>query len=450
MAVPFGGRYSPHLFNSQNERRTAMTRTYTKRVLDRKQKPQPDVVIPLPLDRDQVRTVIEERLFGTATDLALLVGVGLLEDEVNQLCGPRYQRQPDRERTRYGRQSGVITLAGQKLPVARPRVRYTDGRGEAELSSYAAMQRDEAMPAAALRRLLRGVSCRDYADVVERAAEGFGIDKSSVSRAFVRATAAEVEKLAQRRFDGERFLAIFIDGVQYAGETMVVALGVNEAGVKRILGLRQGATENAQVCTSLLEELRERGLRTDLPTLFVLDGSKALTKAVRDVWGRFAVVQRCQEHKKRNVEAHVPKEHWPEVKRRLEEAYRQTSHAQAVAMLKGTIKLLERINPDAAASLREGWEETLTVIRLGVPELLRTTLRTTNPIESALSIADDLTARVKRWRDGDMRQRWCAAGLLRAESKFRRIKGHRHLTTLEKSLDKFVEGKEVDDASEVA
>jgi len=425
-----------------------MKRNYPKQPPAGKQKP--STPIPLELDREQVRRLIEERLDGVATDLALLVGIQLLEDEVGQLCGPRYAREVEREWTRYGHQRGVITLAGQKLPVPKPRVRYRDGRGEAELSSYRAMQRDEAMPEAALRRLLRGVSCRNYADVVERATEGFGIEKSSVSRAFVRATAAEVEKLAQRRFDGERFLAIFIDGVDYAGETMVVALGVTAAGNKRILGLRQGATENARVCTELLEALRERGLRTDWPTLFVLDGSKALAKAVRDVWGRYAVVQRCQEHKKRNVEAHVPEEHWPEIKRRLDEAYGQASYAPARALLKGTIKRLERISPDAAASLREGWEETLTVVRLGVPERLRKTLRTTNPVESALSIAEDLTARVKRWRDGDMRQRWCAAGLLRAESKFRRIKGHRHLSYLKQSLEKLVQGKEVDNALEVA
>jgi transposase-like protein len=427
-----------------------MKRRYSKRTAAGKQKAEQDPNIPLGLDRDQVRRLIEERLDGVATELALLVGIGLLEDEVTQLCGPRYVREPDRELTRYGHQPGVLVLAGQKLPVRKPRVRYLHGRGEAELSTYQAMQRHESMPQATLRRLLRGVSCRNYAEVVERAAEGFGIEKSSVSRAFVRATATEVEKLARRRFDQERFLAIFIDGVQYAGETMVVALGVNEAGHKRILGLRQAASENAEVCKHLLEELRERGLRTDLPTLFVLDGSKALAKAVRDVWGRYAVIQRCQEHKKRNVQAHVSEEQWPEVQRRLEEAYRQTSYSQARGLLGGLMKRLARISPDAAASLREGWEETLTVVRLGVPEMLRNTLRTTNPVESALSIAEDLTSRVKRWREGDMRQRWCAAGLLRAESKFRRIRGHRYLTTLKASLEKIVLGKEVDEPLEVA
>jgi putative transposase len=406
--------------------------------------------ISLPWDREQAQILMQRELHGLATELGLLLAVRFLEEEVNQRCGPRYQRQAERDATRYGRQRGVVTLAGQKLPIVKPRVRSAAGDGEVELATYTALQRDDAMPEAALRRLVRGVSCRDYEAVVERAAEGFGIGKSSVSRAFVRASATEVERLTQRRFDGTRFVVIFIDGVEYAGATMIVALGVTAHGEKRVLGLRQGATENAAVCTSLLEELRDRGLRTDQPTLFVLDGAKALRKAVQDVWGSQALIQRCQQHKQRNVEAHVPGERWPEVKRRLAEAYRQASYAQAKAQLQATIKLLERISPDAAASLREGWEETLTVVRLGVAEPLRRTLATTNPIESALSIAEAVTGRVKRWRDGDMRQRWCAAGLLRAESKFRRVRGHRHLADLKKALEQAVRGKELDPNAQVA
>ena len=427
-----------------------MKRTYSKSAAAGKHNQGDGPPIPLPFDRDHVQALMQHQLHGLATELGLLMAVQFLEEEVNQRCGPRYQRQPDRALTRYGHQRGVVTLAGQKLPIAKPRVRKTAGQGEVELTTYAALQRDDAMPEAALRRLVRGVSCRDYEEVVERAAAGFGIGKSSVSRAFVRASAAEVERLTQRRFDGTRFLAVFIDGVDYAGETMIVALGVTEQGEKRILGLRQGATENAAVCRSLLEELRDRGLRTDQPTLFVLDGAKALSKAVKDVWGKQAVTQRCQQHKLRNVKAHVPEERWAEVKRRLDEAYRQTSYAQAKAQLQTTIKLLERISPDAAASLREGWEETLTVVRLGVAEPLRRTLATTNPIESALSVAQTVTARVKRWREGDMRQRWCAAGLLRAESKFRRVRGHRHLGELKKALEQAVEGKELDQRAGVA
>jgi transposase-like protein len=352
--------------------------------------------------------------------------------------------------TRYGHQRGVTVIAGQKLPIQRPRMRYMQQCREVELETYAQLQSPEAMPQAVLKRLVRGVSCRDYEGVVDLAREGFGVRKSSVSRSFVKASAKEVRQLTERRFDGLHFAVIYIDGVAYAGETMVCALGITVDGSKRLLGLRQGATENAEVCTSLLEELRERGVATEVPTLFVLDGAKALRVAVKRVWGRWAIVQRCQAHKKRNVQAHLPQKHWAELSRQMNLAYHESDYDEALKLLKLTTRWLDRISPDAAASLREGMEETLTVVRLGVPELLRKTLATTNPIESAFSVAQNVTARVKRWRDGDMRQRWCAAGLLRAESKFRRIKGHRHMAQLLKALDQLLGGKGVDEERKVA
>lgn len=391
--------------------------------------------VQLPLDREELLGLLQDSLEGLAVELGLLVASALLEDEVTRLCGARYQRRPDRIHTRYGRPGGVITLGGQKLPVERPRVRRADGGGEVPLEAYTKLQAPEAMPRAVLRRMVRGVSTREYEHVVDMGREGFGVDRSSVSRQFVRASAADVRALAERRFEGERFAAVMIDGVEYAGETMVVALGITEDGIKRVLGLRQGATENAEVCASLLEDLRGRGLDAGRPTLFVLDGSKALHAAVTRVWGRNAVIQRCQVHKRRNVKAHIPEKHWPEAERRLAEAYRATDHATAVASLGGTARWLERLNPDAAASLREGLEETLTVVRLGISGALRRTLATTNPIESALSVTRRVTARVTRWRDGDMRRRWCVAGLLRAEAKFRRVKGHRAMPALLKALE---------------
>jgi putative transposase len=220
-----------------------------------------------------------------------------------------------------------------------------------------------------------------------------------------------------------------------------VAMGITEDGTKRILCLRQGATENAEVCTMLLEDLGQRGLDTTRPTLLVLDGSKALHAAVKRVWGKNAVIQRCQIHKARNIEAHVPEKHLPELKRRLSDAYHETDYDKAKGSLEGTAAWLARINPDAAASLREGLEETLTVIKLGLPGALARSLATTNPIESALSVTRRVTARVTRWRDGDMRTRWCVAGLLRAESKFRRLKGHRGMPTLLKALERIVRGE---------
>lgn len=391
--------------------------------------------VQLPLQREELAEMLQDALHSFAVEVGLLLAEKMLEDEVTRLCGQRYQRQPDRKVTRYGRQPGVITLAGQKLPVEKPRVRRTDGRGEAELSTYGLLQREEAMPQAVLRRMVRGVSCRDYEGVVDLAQEGFGVKKSSVSRDFVKASAAAVEELARRRFDGTRFVTIFIDGVEYAEETMVCAMGLAEGGRKQILGLRQGATENQEVVTSLLEDLVERGLDTTRPLLFVLDGAKALRAGVKRVWGRRAVIQRCQVHKKRNLKAHLPQKHWPELLRQVNAAYYETDYDRALEGLKRTARWLDRISPSTAASLREGMEETLTVIRLGVPETLRKTLSSTNPIESAFDTTHKVTARVKRWREGDMRQRWCGAGLLRAESKFHRVKGYRHIPQLIASLD---------------
>jgi putative transposase len=189
---------------------------------------------------------------------------------------------------------------------------------------------------------------------------------------------------------------------------------------------------------ALLEDLRERGLDTDRSTLFVLDGAKALHAAVTRVWGKNAASQRCQVHKMRNLKAHVTEKQWPGLVRRLSEVYHQTDYATAKASLEGTARWLARLNADAAASLREGLEETLTVVRLGMPGSLRRTLATTNPIESALSVTRRVTARVTRWRDGDMRRRWCVAGLLRAEEKFRRVKGHRAMPALLKALEVWV------------
>jgi putative transposase len=406
--------------------------------------------IQLLLDPEEMVAMLQQSVNEFATEVGLKVARLLLNDEVEQRCGRRYERVAERTVTRYGRQRGVVVIAGQKLPIKRPRIRYTQRCGEAELENYARMQSPEAMPQAVLKRLVRGVSCRDYEGVVDLAREGFGVKKSSVSRSFVKASAKEVRELAERRFDGLRFPVIYIDGTPYAGESMIAALGLTEDGQKRLLGLRQGATENAAVCTALLEDLCARGLDTSSPTLLVLDGAKALHAAAKRVWGRNALVQRCQVHKKRNVQQHLPQKHWPELSRQLHAAYHATDYDQALKGLKTTARWLERLNPDAAASLREGMEETLTVVRLGVPELLRCTLATTNPIESAFSVADNVTRRVKRWRDGDMRKRWCTAGLLRAESKFHRVKGHRHMPQLLKALDRFVPSKGLDQTRKIA
>lgn len=400
--------------------------------------------VQLPLDVEALVQMTRQSLSSFAVEVGLRVAQCLLEDEVTQRCGERHERLPGRQETRFGHQSGFITIAGQKVSLAKPRVRSTRGRGEAELDRYTLLQSPDAMPQAALEHLVNGVSTRRYEQVVQLARQGFGVKRSSVSRGFVRASAAEVARLAQRRFEDERFAVIFIDAQPYAGQMMVVALGITTTGEKRLLGLRQGATENTTVVTSLLEELRERGVPTDVPTLFVLDGAKALRAAVIRVWGKFAVIQRCQVHKLRNVKAHLAEEHHEELTRRLSAAYHETNATQALTQLRAAVKWLRRISPAAAGSLEEGLEETLSVVRLGVPELLRKTLATTNPIESAFSIAQSVTRRVKRWRDGDMRERWCVAGLIDAESRFNRVKGHKHLPQLITALDRLVASPTLD------
>lgn len=393
--------------------------------------------VQLSLDREEVLGLLQGSVDLFAIEIGRRVALRFLDDEVEQLCGPRYQRRKDRRATRYGRQAGFVCVGGQKLTVWRPRVRSTQrGQGEVPLPLYERLQQEDSLPQAFLRRMVRGVSCRDYEGVIDLAAEqGFGVRKSSVSRGFVRASAAALREWMARRYEDTRFLAVFLDGIEYAGETMALALGLAEDGQKHVLGLRQGATENAEVVKSLLEELVERGLNVSRPTLFVVDGAKALVAAVKRVFGRQAVIQRCQVHKRRNVKAHVRERHHDELDRRLGEAYSETSYGRAVNLLEGTARWLDRISPDASASLREGLEETLTVVRLGVPQLLRRTLANTNVIESALSVTRTVTSRVKRWREGDMRRRWCAAGLLRAEQKFRRVKGHRQLPQLIAALD---------------
>lgn len=402
------------------------------------------------LSRKEIGELLEEGLHVLALEIGRIVAAGMLKDEVERLCGAPYERNSGREATRYGHQPGWVAMAGQKVSIKRPRVRYVGRCGEVPLPVYQLMQSGEGLSRSVLKRSVHGVSSRNYEQVVERVRAGYGLDRSSVSRRFIRATAVQVKRLCERCWAGERFAAIMIDGKSYAGQMMVVVLGITVRGNKHILGLRQGATENAQVCKELLESLRQRGVATDLPTLFVLDGAKALRAAVVSIWGERAVIQRCQVHKRRNVRLHLEQKHWSELDRRLGAAYGEEDYGQALELLTQTVAWLRRINPDAAASLREGLAETLTLARLGIHTDLRKTLSSTNVIESAFSVTEQVTGRVKRWRDGDMRWRWCAAGLLHAEEHFRRVDGYRHLGKLVAALERTVPHDPVDSDTKVA
>jgi putative transposase len=395
----------------------------------------PADAVQLTLDRAEVLREMQEGLHRFGVTLGLEVAALMMKDEVERLCGSRYEHPPERQATRHGQQRGAITIAGQKIGMMRPRVRSTRANREVPLEVYGLTRREEAMPAAVLARMVRGVSCRDYEGVIESAAEGFGVKRSSVSRAFTMASAKKIAELRERRLDDVRFPVVFIDGIGWAETTMVVALGISEDGSKRVLGFREGATENGEVCKALLEELVERGLDTSRSTLFVIDGGKALRKAITKVWGTRALVQRCRVHKKRNIEAHVPDRLWPDVARMLDKAWAESDHERARKQLVTLAAYLDRIAPDAAGSLREGLEETLTVTRLRLDPALAIHLVTTNPIESAFSCVRKLTGRVKRWRGGLMKHRWCATGLLDVERRFRRIKGFSSMPQLIKALD---------------
>jgi transposase-like protein len=380
-----------------------------------------DLLLELRLSRSELQQMIRDGLHRLALEIGVEVATALLGDEVEQHCGPVRKQDARRRAYRHGWQRGWIVVGGAKAAIERPRVRGTNGK-EIALKLYETMQRsgrDEQV----MRRLVRGVSCRNYRAVIDAIRKGYGVSASSVSRSFVQASEARVRELAERRFDDVAFAAMFIDGINFSRRSLVVAVGVTERGEKRVLGVREGATENARVCTDLLEDLRNRGVDTSRRTLFVLDGSKALRAAVERVWGDCAEIQRCQQHKLRNVAAYVPQEQWPDLGAAIRKAYAETSYKKAKRMLETVARWLDRINPHAGASLREGLEETLTVTRLGLRGLLRRTFASTNLVEGIFERTRTMTSRVKRWRDGGMRQRWCATALLHAEATFRAVKG---------------------------
>jgi putative transposase len=388
-------------------------------------------------DADELRGLMHASLKGFAVEMGVQIAAHLLEEDVVRLCGRKNSRNANRENGRHGSQPGYVILGGQKVAVRRPRVRSIGGV-EVDLDVYSTLQSADAMPDAALTKMVRGVSCRDYEAVVETARAGFGVKKSSVSKNFVQASAEQLQKFDQRRFEDVTFAAIFIDGVAFGGEVMVVALGVDDAGRKHVLGLRQGETENAEVVKELLCSLRDRGVDTTQPTLFCLDGSKALRAAVKTVFGDNAVVQRCQFHKIRNVESYLSKTHGSEAHRRMNDAYAQTHYEDAKRLLAETVTWLQSINRDAANSLEEGLEETLTVIRLGLTGDLRQFFRSTNAIESLFSRVREVSRRVKRWTGGDMRHRWCVAGIQRAEEGFRRVRGYKDIPKLMEAVERLV------------
>jgi transposase-like protein len=379
--------------------------------------------------------------------LALSVGVGLgvlhelMEEEVDEVVGPNGKHDPDRTAVRHGHEAGEVTLGGRRVAVERPRARTADGSAEVGLGTYAHFADRGPLARVVLERMLCGVSTRRFPRTQEPVgeeleAEARSTSKSAVSREFVARTRANLEALMSRRLDDVRLAVLMVDGISLKQRTNVVALGITTEGVKIPLGLWEGSTENAAVATALLSDLVERGLDTEQGVLCVLDGAKALRKAVRDVLGVDTRVQRCVRHKERNVLEHLPERDRPALKRRLRRAWAETNHDRALEQLRLLAGELDRSHPGAAASLREGMEETLTLTRLGIRGDLKATLESTNPCESMIDCVRTTQRNVKRWQSGDMCLRWTAAGMLEAERQFRRIIGYRDLAKLAIALER--------------
>lgn len=393
-----------------------------------------ELLVQVPLPMAEVWEELQAQVEQLTGQAGLRIIGTILEEEVTRRVGPPHRPDPTCGAVRWGRQPGYVVFGGQKVSIPRPRVRLREGE-EVSLDTYARLQHDGRRQRAVREGILAGLTTRNYRRAVQAVLEGYGIEKSSVSREFVAASTTQLQKLCERRLDQLDLVAILVDGIEIGPQVLVVALGIESSGKKHVLGLWQGATENTTVVKSLLEDLVTRGLKQDRRYLFVIDGAKALRAAITKVFGERAEVQRCQIHKRRNVKDHLPKNAQNDYDRRICNAYATTHYAEAKADLEKLFRQLERVNPSAARSLEEGLEETLTVHRLGVGALLRRTLSSTNPIESCLSTVERVTRNVKRWRGGDQALRWTATGLLEAERKFRRVRGYRELEILHRRLN---------------
>jgi putative transposase len=383
---------------------------------------------------------MQEGLLALAVGAGLQVMQALMDADVTELAGPKGRHDQARTAVRHGRERGSVTLGGRRVAVNRPRVRAADGSGELSVPSYELFTSTEILGRMAMEKMLAGLSTRRYPvglePVGEHVAEkSSATSKSAVSRRFVAMTETALAELLAADLSGLDLVALMIDGVHFAETCCIVALGIDIEGNKRPLALVEGSTENATLVTDLLVGLRGRGLDVTRPMLVGIDGSKALRKAVVDVLDH-PVIQRCQLHKVRNVKDRLPQRLRSGVGRRMTDAYHASSALEAEAALLALAKELDRTHPGAAASLREGLDETLTVLRLGVPPTLARTLRSTNCIESMISVCREHAANVKRWRDGQMALRWCAAGMIEAGKQFRRVNGHLHLPTLRAALER--------------
>ena len=378
-----------------------------------------------------VAGAMREGLLAFSAAAGLVVMRQMLDAELAAIVGAKHAKLPDRVGNWHGTTSGQVVLGGRTVSVERPRGRYTAG-GEVELGTWATFASDDLLRQVVVERMLAGVATRRHVDVAEPVGplKERGVSKSAVSRRFVAATTAALAELMARDLSGVEVAVLMIDGLNVADQMIVVAVVITTDGTKIPVGLILGDTENAVVVTDLLADLVARGLRTDQGILVVLDGAKALRTGIVKVFGDQAILQRCTLHKRRNVIGYLPVDERDAIDRRLALAFAQPDPTKGLKVCRDLAGQLDKTHPDAAASLREGLDEMFTVARLGIPARLRRTLTNTNCVESMISIIKTPADRVKHWRDGTMKKRWIAAGMLEAERSFRRVKGHADMPAL--------------------
>lgn len=395
---------------------------------------------------------VERGLLGLCIEVGQQVLQQLMEEDRAVLCGPKWQPNPARAALRAGTTHSEVTLGGRRISVRRPRVRSV-ANTELALPSFTAAAARDPLNRQTLSAVVTGVATRRYArsleplpaEIAQRA-----ISKSAVSRRFTVLSRRVLTQWLARPLQDMELVAVLIDGVMFRSRCLVVALGITADGHKRVLGLRQGSTENATLVRELLRDLVDRGLRTERALLFVIDGSKALRAAIEQLFGSYALIQRCQVHKRRNLRDHLPESMRPRIAQALHQAYNAPTPGEAKAQLERLAKSLERDHPSAAASLREGLEETLTVRRLGISGKLYQTLRTTNTIESLNATVATFVRNVRLWRSGDMLLRWAATALKEAEPGFHCVRGYLDLRDLVAALKQHEHRVQMDTKQQVA
>lgn len=366
--------------------------------------------------------------------------------EANRLAGEKYKRNGLPGHDRWGKQRGSVYVKDQKIPIMVQRVRDTINDKEVPLRTYEKFQQPTNLDEGLLRRVLHGLSCRNYRECAEAIPEAFSLSPSTVSRRYIRASSRKLKEIMQRRLDGHDFVAVVLDGKRFGEDEIIIAVGITMGGKKIILGIIQAATENHKVCKDFLYELIERGLKYDRGLLCIIDGAKGLRKAINEVFGKYGVVQRCQWHKRENVLSYLPKSVQEQFRNKLQRAYNKETYEKAKKALQSIRAELKLVNESAVRSLDEGFEETLIIHKLGMHAELKRSFRTSNIIESIMAVVGQKTDKVDYWKNSNQKQRWIASSLLYIEQRLNKVNGYRHLLKLREAIQRetgIINGKEV-------